>query len=55
MAWESNAMSKSTMVRSLLLLLLSANPFDDSAQRGVVKSQMTANCHLAITVFMDRF
>jgi hypothetical protein len=40
-------------VRSLLLL--SANPFDDSAQRGVVKSQMTGNFHLTITVFMDRF
>ena len=40
-------------VRSLLLL--SANTFDDSAQRGVVNSQMTGNFHLTITVFMDRF
>ena len=40
-------------VRSLLLL--SANPFDDSAQRGVVESQMTGNFHLTITVFMDHF
>jgi hypothetical protein len=40
-------------VRSLLLL--SANPFDESAQRGVVESQMTGNFHLTITVFMDHF
>jgi hypothetical protein len=46
-------MSGAMRVRSLLLL--SANPFDDSAQRGVVKSQMTGNFHLTITVFMDHF